>query len=63
MCLMRTPELEARVEEARQAFEAIPASRETAAQKRAALERYLALRDGVRPPRPTLPRPIGYNRF
>jgi hypothetical protein len=60
---MRTPELEARVEEARRAFEAIPASRENALEKRAALERYLALRDGVRPPRPTLPRPIGFKRF
>ena len=60
---MRSPELEARIEEARLAFEAIPASRETAAAKRAALERYVTLRDGVQPPRPTLPRPIGFKRF
>ena len=60
---MRSSKLEARIEDARQAFEAIPASRETAAANRAALERYLALRDGVRPPRPTLPRPIGFKRF
>ncbi len=38
-------------------------SRENALEKRAALERYLALRDGVGPPRPTLPRPIGFKRF
>ncbi len=60
---MRTSELEGRIEEARQAFEAIPASRDTAVEKRAALERYLTLRDGVRPPRATLPRPIGFKRF
>ncbi len=59
---MHTPDLSERVEAARLAFEAIPASRETAAEKRAALERYLALRDGPRAPRPTIPRPIGFKR-
>ncbi len=59
---MQTADLAARVEEARKAFEAIPASRETAARKRAALEHYLLLRDGPRPPKATLPRPIGFKR-
>ena len=60
---MKTVELEARIEDARRAFEAIPASRETAAAKRAALERWVALRDGPRQPKATLPRPIGFKRF
>jgi hypothetical protein len=59
---MQTADLAARVAEARKAFEAIPASRETAARKRAALEHYLLLRDGPRPPKATLPRPIGFKR-
>ncbi len=62
MGCMVTTDLAARIEEARRAWEAIPASRETAAEKRAALEHYLLLRDGPRPPKATLPRPIGFKR-
>ena len=60
---MRSTDLETRIEEARRAFEAIPASRETAVEKRAALERWVALRDGPRAPKAVLPRPIGFKRF
>lgn len=51
-----------RIEQARREFEAIPASRANAAAKRAARQRWLALRDGPRAPRETLPRPIGFKR-
>ena len=52
-----------RIEEARREWEAIPASKENGPAKRAALERYLALRDGPPKPKPVLPRPIGFKRF
>ena len=55
--------LDERVARAQAEFEAIPATREDAAAKRAARERWLTLRDGPRAPRPTLPRPIGFKRF
>ena len=57
---MHSEDLARRIEEARRAWEAIPASRENGPAKRAALERYLALRDGPAQPKPTLPRPIGF---
>lgn len=51
-----------RIAQAKAEFDAIPASKETAAAKRAARERWLALRDGPAVPRPVLPRPIGFKR-